>query len=70
MGTYCQQEVTTLLIPENLDLEKIIEKHPPNFKYKIDFFYYFIHLMKEIPSRRKEFIGAKHIPLYSPLLVS
>lgn len=68
MGKYCQPEVKTLLIPSNLDLEKILKSNPPGFKVKIDFFYYLIHLMKEIPMRRKDLIGAKFIPLHSVLL--
>jgi hypothetical protein len=30
------------IIPESIDLEAILKKDPPNFKYKIDYFYYFI----------------------------
>ena len=29
-------------IPNSLDLEELLKKHPPDFKYKIDHFYYII----------------------------
>ena len=34
-------------IPSSIDLESLLEKHPPKFKrpYKIDYFYYFIELL-------------------------
>jgi len=35
------------IIPESIDLEEILMKDPPNFKYKIDYFYYFIDLIVE-----------------------
>lgn len=33
------------LIPESIDLEEILKKEPPKFKYKIDHFYYLIDLI-------------------------
>lgn len=41
----------TLLLPKNLNLEKILQEHPPNFKYKPQFFYYFVNLIYQIPLR-------------------
>ena len=35
------------IIPESIDLEAILKKDPPNFKYKIDYFYYFVDLIVE-----------------------
>lgn len=32
-------------IPSSIDLEGLLKKHPPKFKYKIDHFYYFIELL-------------------------
>lgn len=41
----------TLLIPKNLNLKKILQEHPPNFKYKPQFFYYLVNLIYQIPLR-------------------
>jgi hypothetical protein len=35
-------------IPSSIDLQSLLEKHPPKFKYKIDYFYYFIELLCEM----------------------
>lgn len=35
------------LIPDSIDLEAILKKDPPKFKYKIDYFYYLIDLIVE-----------------------
>lgn len=35
-------------IPSSIDLESLLDKHPPKFKYKIDYFYYFIELLCEM----------------------
>lgn len=35
------------IIPENIDMEQILKKSPPDFKYKIDYFYYIIDTITE-----------------------
>jgi hypothetical protein len=35
-------------IPSSIDLESLLKKHPPKFKYKIDYFYYFIELLCDL----------------------
>lgn len=57
----------TLYIPENFDLDSLLENNPPNFKYHRECFLYVIHLISDIPTRRKD-IEYDYVPLYSPLL--
>ena len=38
-------------IPENLDLELIIKKNPPGFKYHLDYFRYILSLITTIPAK-------------------
>ena len=35
-------------IPSSIDLGSLLKKHPPKFKYKIDYFYYFIELLCDL----------------------
>lgn len=44
-----------LYIPENLNLEEILDSSPPVFKYYKDCFLYILHLIVSIPLRLKDF---------------
>ena len=39
------QKIYSILVPENLELAARIEQFPPNFNFKIDFFYLIIHFV-------------------------
>lgn len=57
----------TLYIPENFDIDEILQKSPPDFKFHKDCFVYIIHLINDIPSRNKD-ADMDFVPLYSSLL--
>lgn len=57
----------TLYVPENFDIDDLVKKNPPKFKYHRDFFIYIIHLITDIPSRNKD-EDMYYVPLYSTLL--
>ncbi|TWP28837.1 hypothetical protein ETU08_08315 [Apibacter muscae] len=57
----------TLYIPENFDMDDLVKKSPPNFKYHRDCFIYIIHLLTDTPSRNKD-EEMYYVPLYSTLL--
>ncbi|MDM1504097.1 hypothetical protein HX071_18170 [Myroides marinus] len=43
-----------LYIPENIDIDDILEKSPPSFKYHKDCFVYILYLITSIPASRKD----------------
>ena len=55
-------------LPENLDLELIIKKNPPEFSYHIDNFYYIIGLIAREKSQDRRLRHKNFIPLYTKLL--
>lgn len=57
----------TLYIPENFDIDDLLKKNPPNFKYHRDYFIYIVHLITDIPSRNKD-ENMFYVPLNSSLL--
>lgn len=46
----------TLSIPENLDIDRILEENPPLFRYKRDKFIYILDLINSIPARNREIL--------------
>ncbi len=46
-------ESLTMYIPENIDLDKILKKSPPDFKYDKDYFIYILYLIRKINGRKK-----------------
>lgn len=44
-----------LYVPENLDIEEILERDIPSFKHHRDNFIYILHLIVSIPSRLKDY---------------
>ncbi len=58
------------LIPENLDLDLLIEQNPPAIPgFKKEILVEFISLLYEIPSKRKKLdYKDGYVPLYSPIL--
>jgi len=71
MHKYCPNQTTVVkqFIPSTLELEKIIEKNPPNFVYKFHFFVQLIQLLYEIPAKNKsiEIING-YVPFNAQLL--
>ncbi len=57
----------TLFIPENLDIDELVRKNPPNFKYHRDCFIYLAHLVTDIPSRNKD-DKMDYVPFFSALI--
>lgn len=57
----------TLYIPENLDIDELVKKYPPDFKFHKDCFIYLAHLITDIPSRNKD-LDMDYIPFYSKLI--
>ncbi len=60
----------TLYVPTSFDIDKLLEQCEPNFKgYHRDKFIYLVHLINDIPTRRKDekFMGG-FIPLHSSIL--
>lgn len=43
----------TCYVPENFNIEELINKNPPEFKYHKDKFHYILHIITDIPLRRK-----------------
>jgi len=46
----------TLYIPDRIDMDRILEQNPPNFRCNKDHFVYILSLITSIPSRRRELI--------------
>lgn len=46
----------TLYIPEKIEIDRLLIKRPPGFSFSRDNFVYIIHLVTEIPSRKKDTI--------------
>lgn len=64
-------ESLTVYIPKNLDIDKILSKNPPNFKYHQDKFLYIISLMYAIPARLNDFDFEKNkgfVPISATIL--
>src|SRR5690606_33147922 len=55
-GGYPVIDKLTLFIPENLDLDRILEEFPPAFKFKKDKFIYILDLIYSIPARKKKMV--------------
>jgi hypothetical protein len=70
----------TCYVPENFNIDELINENPPDFSYHKDKFNYIAHLITDIPSKRKgnnnegdEIWGKDdypYTPLYAPLLQS
>lgn len=46
----------TLFMPENINLNRLLQEKPPSFRYERDCFVYIIHLIIEIPSRKRDLL--------------
>lgn len=46
----------TLYLPERIDIDRILSRHPPNFHYHRDYFVYILHLITAIPSRKRDIL--------------
>ena len=44
----------TLYLPNNLDIDQILEENPPKFKFKRDKFVYILSLIYSIPAQKKD----------------
>jgi hypothetical protein len=44
----------TLYLPNNLDIDQILEENPPEFKFKRDKFVYILSLIYSIPTQKKD----------------
>ena len=56
-------------IPSNLDLDALLNQHPPDFKYEKDNFVYILNLITEVPSKNKDHIDKfGYVPLNAELL--
>jgi len=64
-GGYPVIDKLTLLIPENLDLDRILEEFPPAFKFKKDKFIYILDLIYSIPARKKKMV--EDYPGFTPI---
>lgn len=57
-----------LYIPDNLDLEKLLEENPPHFKHHRDDLAYCIHLLIKLPERNEDNVTETgFVRIYSPL---
>ncbi|MCT3672565.1 hypothetical protein KRE49_09345 [Elizabethkingia meningoseptica] len=57
-----------LYIPENFDIDKLVQENPPTFPYHRDYFIYIVHLITDIPSRNKNDDDVLYVSLHSSLL--
>lgn len=57
----------TLYIPNNFDIDKLVKNSPPNFKFHRDNFIYLVHLVTDIPSRKKD-VEMDYVPFHSALI--
>lgn len=57
-----------LYIPENFDIDKLVQENPPTFPYHRDYFIYIVHLITDIPSRNKRDDDTPFVSLHSSLL--
>lgn len=46
----------TLYVPERINIDRILSRHPPNFHYQRDYFVYILHLITAIPSRKRDIL--------------
>jgi hypothetical protein len=46
----------TLYVPERINIDRILSRHPPNFHYHRDYFVYILHLITAIPSRKRDIL--------------
>lgn len=54
-----EKEVTkisslTLYVPRKIDIDKILERNPPNFRYHRDHFVYILHLITAVSSKKRD----------------
>ncbi|MDE5482780.1 hypothetical protein KRE28_13235 [Elizabethkingia meningoseptica] len=57
-----------LYIPENFDIDKLVQENPPTFPYHRDYFIYIVHLITDIPIRNKKDDDVLYVSLHSSLL--
>jgi hypothetical protein len=56
-------------LPENLNLDEILQNNPPLFKYHRDGFIHILNLLTEIPSKKKDLMDEKgYVPINAELL--
>ncbi|WP_412476973.1 hypothetical protein [Flavobacterium sp. TBRC 19031] len=46
----------TLYVPENINIDRLLDENPPDFKYKRDCFVYILHLITSIPAGKRDII--------------
>ncbi len=63
------------LIPENLNLEKILEANPPKFKFKhkLENFYFILDYLSAVPAYNRKLLNIRknpkgYIPIYAYVL--
>jgi len=56
-------------LPQNLNLDEILQKNPPPFKHHKDNFIHIMNLLTELPSKKKDLLQGKgYIPINAALL--
>jgi len=53
---YEKKDSLELWIPENLNIDRILDENPPEFEFKKDKMVYILHLIHSIPSAKKDMI--------------
>ena len=61
------KKTLALFIPKNLNLDELINTYPPQFKFHKDYFVYILHIISDIPSRKKD-NEYDYVPLSSKIL--
>ncbi len=56
LDSYPRISSLTLYIPEAINIDRILEEAPPEFRYQRDYFVYIIHLIHAIPARKRDVI--------------
>ncbi len=57
-----------VFLPDNLNLEKLLEDNPPTFKYKIDNFKYIVGTLIKLKVQFKDYQKEEYIPLNAQIL--
>lgn len=56
-------------LPNNLDLDKLLAEHPPEFSYHKDYFVYILNLLTEVPAKNETLLSKYgYVPLNANLL--
>lgn len=56
-------------IPENLNLQSVLESNPPKFKYHVDYFHFLLGQITSVAAIHKDLVDEQgYVPLHAPLL--